>query len=111
MKYMLMFRSLKGTELDVPPCKDLDAMLAYIGELTQAGVMLAHAGLAPSVKGARVRLSDGKVDVRDGPFTESKELIAGYAMVEVKSKSEAVELAKKFLAIAGEGESEVREVL
>ena len=111
MKYMLMFRSVRGTEVDVPPCKDLAAMGTLIGELTQAGILLATEGLHPSSRGARVRLAGGNVSVTDGPFTEAKELIAGFALVEVKSKLEAIELAKKFLSVAGEGESEIREVI
>jgi hypothetical protein len=111
MKYMLLFRPVTGTEVDVPPCKDLAAMGTLIGELTQSGILLATEGLHPSSKGARVRLAGGKLAVTDGPFTESKELIAGFALVQVKSKEAAVELAKRFLKVAGEGESEIREVM
>jgi hypothetical protein len=71
-------------------------------------VLIATDGLQPSSKGARVRVSDGKFTVLDGPFTETKELIAGYAIVQAKSKQEAIELAKRFLEVVGEGESEIR---
>jgi hypothetical protein len=81
-----------------------------IEEMTRAGVLLATEGCQPSSKGARVRYSGGKFTVTDGPFTETKELIAGFALFEVKSKEEAVEWTKRFLRVAGEGESEIRQI-
>lgn len=81
-----------------------------IEEMAKAGVLLATDGLQPSSKGARVRISGGKFTVTDGPFTEAKELIAGYAIVQVKSKEEAIEHAKRFLTLVGEGESEIRQM-
>jgi hypothetical protein len=81
-----------------------------IEEMAKAGVLLATDGLQPSSKGARVRISGGKFTVTDGPFTEAKELIAGYAIVQVKSKEEAIEWAKRFLKVMGEGESEIRQM-
>ena len=71
-------------------------------------MLLATDGLQPSSKGARVRISDGKFTVTDGPFTETKELVAGFAIVQAKSKQDAIELAKRFLKVVGEGESEIR---
>ena len=68
-------------------------------------------GLHPSARGAKVRLANGKVAVTDGPFAEAKELIAGFALVKVASKQEAIGLAQRMLQIAGEGEAEVREVV
>ena len=82
----------------------------FIGELASSGVLLAADGLMPSSAGARVRVSNGKLSVTDGPFTEAKELIAGFAIVQVKSKEEAVRLAERFLRVAGDGESEVRQM-
>jgi hypothetical protein len=80
-----------------------------IGEMAQAGVLIATDGLQPSSKGARVRIgSNGRFTVTDGPFTETKELISGFAIVQAKSKAEAIELAKRFLQTVGEGESEIR---
>jgi hypothetical protein len=111
MKYMLMFRPVSRTEEDAPPCMTLDAMGDLIDELSKAGVVLSTEGLHPSERGARVRYAAGKVDVTDGPFTEAKELVAGYAMVEVDTRAEAIELAKRFLGVAGEGQSDVREVM
>jgi hypothetical protein len=77
-------------------------------DMAKAGVLVATDGLQPSSKGARVRISGGKFTVTDGPFAETKELIAGYAIVQVNSKGEAIELAKRLLKVMGEGESEVR---
>ncbi len=76
--------------------------------MTKAGVLIATDGLAPSSEGARVRIADGALTVTDGPFAETKELIAGYAIIEAQSKQEAIELAKRFLRVMGEGESEIR---
>jgi hypothetical protein len=76
----------------------------------KSGVLLATEGCLPSAKGARVRLSGGKFTVTDGPFTESKELVAGFALIQVKSTEEAIEHTKQFLKVAGDGESEIRQV-
>jgi len=107
MRYMMFYKS--GQEATAPPSNEhLAAMGKLIGEMTKAGVLLSTEGLQPSSKGARVRISGGKVTVNDGPFTEAKEFIGGYAMVQVKSKEEAIEWAKRFLNVVGEGESEIR---
>ncbi len=82
----------------------------FIEEITKAGVMLATDGLQPSSKGARVKLSGGKVTVTDGPFTESKELVASYALFQVKTMAEAIEWTTRFLNVLGEGECELRPI-
>jgi hypothetical protein len=98
-----------GRESDTPPTQqEMADMGQLIEEMTKAGVLIATDGLQASSKGARVRISDGKFVVTDGPFTETKELVAGFAIVEAKSKQEAIELAKRFLSVVGEGESEIR---
>jgi hypothetical protein len=89
----------------------MENMGKLIEEMTRDGVLLATEGCLPSSAGARVRQSGGKITVTDGPFTESKELVAGFALIQAKSKAEAVELTKRFLKIAGDGESEIRQVL
>ena len=86
-------------------------MQKLMSELKNSGVLLATQGLMSSNSGARVRLSSGKLSVKDGPFAEAKELVAGVVLVEVRSKADAVELAKRFLAIAGGGEGDVLQVL
>ncbi len=113
MRFMTIYRpaDAKDMEAGVPPTQDeMATMGAFIEEMARSGVLLATDGLLPSSKGARVRRSKGKVSVTDGPFTESKELIAGFAILQVESKAEAIELTKRFLAIAGDGESEVRQM-
>jgi hypothetical protein len=98
-----------GKESDEPPSQqEMAAVGQLIEEMAKAGVLIATDGLGPSSKGARVQISGGKFTVVDGPFTETKELIAGYAIVQARSKEEAIELAKRFLKVMGEGESEIR---
>ena len=98
-----------GRESDAPPTeKEMADMGQLIEDMAKAGVLIATDGLQPSSKGARVRISGGKFTVIDGPFTETKELIAGYAIIQAKSKEEAIELTKRFLKVVGEGESEIR---
>jgi hypothetical protein len=81
-----------------------------IGEAMQAGWLLSTEGCLPSKSGARVRLSDGKFTVTDGPFTEAKEIVGGFALIKADSKAEAIELTKRFLHVAGGGESEIRQI-
>ena len=107
MRFMMLYKP--GTESDAPPTQqEMETMGQFIQDMAKAGVLIATDGLQPSSKGARVRISGGKFTVIDGPFTETKELIAGYAIVQAKSKAEAIELAKRFLEVVGEGESEIR---
>jgi hypothetical protein len=86
----------------------MEEMGKLIEEMTRAGVLIATGGLEHSSTGVRVRKLGDKFTVTDGPFTETKELISGYAIIEAKSNLEAIELAKRFLNVMGEGESEVR---
>jgi hypothetical protein len=108
MRFMTLYKP--GRESDAPPTQqEMAEMGQFIQELAQAGVLIATDGLQPSSKGTRVRISDdGKFTVTDGPFTETKELVAGYAIIQVNSKQEAIELTKRFLKVVGEGESEIR---
>ena len=81
-----------------------------IAEAKKAGWLITTEGCLPTALGARVRQSGGKVTVTDGPFTESKEVIGGFAMIQANSKAEAIELTKRFLKVAGDGESEIRQI-
>ena len=112
MRFMIIRKADKDTEAGVLPSKELlEAMLKYNEELVNAGVMLAGEGLQPSSKGARVKFSGSKRTVIDGPFTEAKELIAGFWLIEVKSKEEAIEWVKRCPNPTGEeGEIEIRQV-
>jgi hypothetical protein len=96
MKFMMLLKADRNTEAGKMPGEDIIiAMGKYNEELIKAGVMLAGEGLQPSSKGARVRFAGGKTTVVDGPFAEAKELIAGFWMIQVKSKEEAIEWAKR----------------
>jgi hypothetical protein len=96
MRFMVIVKADKNSEAGaLPDMKLLADMGKFNEELTKAGVMLAGEGLQPSSKGARVRFSGGKKTVIDGPFAETKELIAGYWMWQVKSKQEAIEWVKR----------------
>ena len=107
MRYMMLYKP--GKESTAPPSADEYARMgAFIEEMMKSGKLVATDGLQHSAKGARVRISNGKFTVTDGPFTEAKEIVAGYAIVNATSKAEAIELAKRFLSVVGEGESEVR---
>jgi hypothetical protein len=113
MRFMMIYKptNVKDMEEGVPPTpENMAEMGKFIGEMAQSGVLLAADGLLPSSKGACVRLSSGKLTVTDGPFTETKELIGGFAIVQVQSMAEAIELAKRFLKVAGDGESEIRQM-
>src|SRR5690242_12892529 len=90
MRFMLlMYPGAKAETQDLPDPKAMAAMMKYNEELTKAGVLLGLDGLQPSSKGARVRFPGGKAIVSDGPFTEAKELLGGYWLIQVKSKEEA----------------------
>jgi hypothetical protein len=96
MRFMVMVKATKDSEAGVmPDTKLLADMGKFNEELVKAGIMLAGEGLHPSSKGARVRFSGDKRTVIDGPFTETKELVAGYWMWQVKSKEEAIEWVKR----------------
>jgi hypothetical protein len=111
MRYLGLLRADKDSESGAPPSAELMARMgSFIEEITKAGVMLATDGLHPSSKGARIKVSGGQVTVTDGPFTESKELVASYAVFEVKSKAEAIEWTTRFLKVLGEGECEIRQI-
>ena len=112
MRFMVMVKANKTTEAGVlPDEKMLTEMGRYNEELAKAGVMLAGEGLHPSSKGARVRFAGTRRTVIDGPFSESKELIAGFWLIQVKSKEEAIEWVKRCPNPTGEeGEIEIRQV-
>ncbi len=112
MRFMMIVKANKDTEAGVMPDeKLLAAMMKYSEELAKAGALLDLSGLQPSSKGARIKFSGGKRTVIDGPFAETKELIAGYWLIQVKSKEEAIEWAKRCPnphGEAAEGEIELR---
>lgn len=109
MRFMILVRADEQAEAGVLPSKELVAAMGrYAEEMARAGVLLAADGLRPSSHGVRVRYSAGKPTVTDGPFTETKELISGYWLIQVRSREEAVEWASR--VPFEQGEVEVREV-
>jgi hypothetical protein len=110
MRFLMLYKAKEDLQAGPPSPEHFAAMGKLIEDMTKAGVLLSTEGCQPSTKGVRVRRTGDKLTVTDGPFTEAKELIAGFAMVQAKSKEEAIELAKRFLAVAGDGESEIRQV-
>src|SRR5215831_10120639 len=112
MRVMVIVKATKDSEAGVPPSKELiTAMGNYNEELVKTGIMLAGEGLKPSSQGKRVRFSGSKRAVIDGPFTETKELIAGYWIWQVRSMEEAVEWLKRCPnPMPGESEVEIRPV-
>jgi hypothetical protein len=112
MKFMMIVKASKESEAGIMPSEGLlSAMGKYNEELMKAGVLLDLAGLQASSKGARIKFSGGKRTVIDGPFAETKELIAGYWIIQVKSREEAMEWAKRVPAPQEdqEGEIEIRQ--
>ena len=108
MKFLSIYTT---KETNTPPSQEMmDRMGKLIEDSMKSGELIATEGCLPSALGARVRLNNGKVTVTDGPFTESKELVAGFALLNASSKAEAIEQVKRFLAVAGEGECEIRQV-
>src|SRR5256714_9567153 len=114
MRFMVMVKATAESEAGVLPDEQLlTEMGKYNEEMVKAGVMLAGEGLQPSSKGARVKFSGGKRTVTDGPFAEAKELVAGFWLIQVKSKEEAIEWVKRCPDPMGEGveaEIEIRQV-
>jgi hypothetical protein len=94
-----------------PPDETLyETMDAFVSEATKAGVILATGGMAPIADGIKVTLHDGEYTVVDGPFAEAKEIVGGWALMEVRDRDEAIEWTKRFLGVLGEGETRLREV-
>jgi hypothetical protein len=112
MRFMMIVKASKESEAGVMPSNELiAAMTKYNEELMKAGALVDLSGLQPTSKGARVKFSNGKPTVIDGPFAETKELIAGYWIINVKSKEEAIDWARRAPAPqeSGEGEIEIRQ--
>ena len=114
MRFMIIVKATADTEAGIMPPESLFAeMAAYHEQLARAGVLLDANGLQPTSRGWRIRYTGGKRQVIDGPFTESKELIAGYTLIQVRSREEALEWARRFPAPHGEdveAEIEVRQL-
>jgi hypothetical protein len=108
MRFLCLYKP-GNDDSDRPPTEaEMAAMGKLIDDMAKAGVLLSFEGCASSGHGARVVIDKGKFSVTDGPFPETKELIAGFCLMQVKTKAEAIEWTKRFLAVVGEGQSEIR---
>jgi hypothetical protein len=114
MRYMMFIKHTEDYRNADVPAGLYEEMGTFIEETTKSGNFISGAGLQPTSAGSRVRLKDGKITVMDGPFTESKEIVGGYAIIEAKSREEALAYARRFMDIhrkhwpTFEGECEVR---
>lgn len=108
MRFLSIYQSV---ETGAPPsAAEMERMQKLIEDSIKAGTLVSTEGCLPSALGARVRLSGNNITVTDGPFTESKEVVGGFAILEARSKAHAIELAKEFLAVVGGGECEIRQL-
>jgi hypothetical protein len=113
MRFMTIYRpaDTKDYEAGAPPSDaNIEKMGAFIEEMAKSGHLEITDGLLPSSKGAIVRRENGKITVKDGPFAEAKEIIGGFAIMRFDSLQDAIEMTKRFLEVAGDGESEVRQM-
>jgi len=116
MKYLTFIRHPESYRQSPPPSELMEAMGKFIEKSLKDGTLVDTGGLLPSRDGVRVRLAGGKITVTDGPFTESKEVIGGWAILKTESKAEAIEIATQFMELhrkhwpGFEGESEVRPI-
>jgi hypothetical protein len=111
MRFLCVYRPQEPENDRPPDAQEMASMGKLLDDMAKAGVLLAAEGCRPSSHGARVRIEASKADkfsVTDGPFPETKELIAGFCLIQVKGKDEALEWAKRFLSVVGTGESEIR---
>ena len=114
MRFMMFIKHTEDYRMEEVPQALFSAMGEFVGEAMKSGAIVDTAGLQPTAKGKRVRLAKGKITVTDGPFTESKEVVGGYAIVEAKSYDDAMKLATQFMDLHRihwpkfEGECEVR---
>lgn len=112
MRFMCIGYADADTEAGVlPTTQQLTRMGAFMEEITGAGVLLAAEGLHPSSKGARISFANGQFTATDGPFTEAKELIAGYVIIQVASKEEALDWTRRYYEALGEGRGEIRQLV
>ena len=110
MRFLCIYKPGTPETDALPTCEEQEAMGKLIGEMAKAGVLLGTEGCMPSRFGTRVRLQDGEYSVTDGPFPETKELISGFCLLQVKTQAEAVEWTKRFLALVQHGTSEIRQL-
>jgi len=109
MRFLCIYKPAKAE--GAPPTPEMmENMGKFIDQAFKEGFLLSTEGCLPSALGARVRSAGGNFTVTDGPFTEAKELVGGFALIQAKSKDEAIEFTKRFLKVAGDGETEIRQL-
>jgi hypothetical protein len=109
MRFLCIYKPAKAE--GAPPTPEMmETMGKFIEQSFKEGFLLSTEGCLPSALGARVRSTGGSYTVTDGPFTESKEIVGGFALIQAKSKEEAIEFTKRFLKVAGDGETEIRQL-
>src|SRR5262245_53692966 len=104
MKFLLTYQAATN---EPPTPENMPAIQRFTTEMAKAGVLLMTGGLQKPSKGTRLRYAEGKHSVIDGPFPETKELIDGFALIKAETRAEAIELAQRFMKIAGDGDGEV----
>jgi hypothetical protein len=109
MRFLCIYKpaAKEGTP---PTPETMETMGKFIEQSVKDGYLLSTEGCLPSALGARVRSTNGQYTVTDGPFTEAKELVGGFALIQAKSKLEAIKFTKRFLQVAGDGETEIRQL-
>lgn len=110
MRFLSIYQTREKADAGPPSAAEIATMGALIDEMTAQGVLVSTEGCLPSALGARVRRAGSTVTVTDGPFTESKELVAGFALLEATSLQHAIELTCRFLDVAGDGVCEIRQI-
>jgi hypothetical protein len=108
MRFLSIYKNVESNE--PPTAKHIADMEELIQKHMRTGALLATEGCLPTTLGSKVRREGNQVTVTDGPFTESKEVVGGFAILQAKSKAEAIELAREFLQVVGEGECEIRQI-
>jgi hypothetical protein len=107
MRFLLTYTAKQN----LPPTPEkMAAIQKLVEDNTKAGILLDTGGMLPLSKGARVKQDNGKFTATDGPFPETKELVIGYAIIQVRNREEAIEQARRFMAIAGDGDGEIRQL-
>ncbi len=110
MRFLCIYKPGKPESAAGPTEHDMATMGKFIAEAFQDGWLISTEGCLPSALGARVRMTGGAFTVTDGPFAETKELIGGFALIRADSKAHAIELTRRFLTVAGGGETEIRQI-
>jgi hypothetical protein len=109
MRFLCIYKHARDEEL--PPTQtEMEKMGKYVEESFKSGILLATEGCLPTALGARIRRTGESFKVIDGPFTEAKEIVGGFAIIQAKSKEKAIQIAKDFLNVAGDGETEIRQL-